>query len=381
MENIVKLLFVGDTFIDNEKDSILEDILKETLQNCDVVCCNFEAPVKTELQKAAKEPGVKLSQPSRTVEILKQNGFNLFALANNHIMNYGLNGLKGTLNAINRLGIHFIGAGLTYEEAYRPFIFEKHGVRIGIINAAECQYGTIEQNFGQGGHAWIFSPQIYSAVLNLKQKCDRVILVCHAGLENVELPLPEWRQAYKNFIDIGVDIVIGHHPHVVQGWEKYREGVIFYSLGNFIWDSDRVSSSQDPAIAVLLKMNGEAVEYEIIQIKRVNNQIVITKEKVFREYLNEICMILTKRYEYEHRINEICIQEYGRVYSKKIYELIRLSEGSKLKHYLWNIYMIVFKKNKVDEDLLYLWCADETLRWVIRRALIYKEKMQETEDE
>lgn len=383
MESIIKLLFVGDTYIDNEKDSILADDLKKTAKNCDIACCNFEAPIKTESQEAAKEPGVKLSQPCKTAKILKQDGFNLFALANNHIMNYGVNGLKDTLNGIKNLGIDTIGAGLTYEEAYRPYLYEKDGIRIGIINAAEHQYGTIEQYSGQGGHAWIFSQKLFSSILNVRRKCDRIILVCHAGLENVEIPLPEWRQAYMNFIDIGVDIIIGHHPHVVQGWENYKEGVIFYSLGNFMWDSEVVHSSQNPAIAVLLMINREKIEYEIIPIKKENNRIEIKKEERFLEYLNRICGILAKKYEYEQRINEICKQEYNQIYSKQIYRLIRLSEGSKLKHYLWNIYNVIFKKNKIDEKLLYLWCSDETLRWVIRRALIYDERnvCKETDDE
>ena len=60
-------------------------------------------------------------------------------------------------------------------------------------------------------------------------------MVCHAGLEKVNYPLPEFREQYKRFIDYGADAIIAHHPHVVQGWEYYNNKLIAYSLGNFIW--------------------------------------------------------------------------------------------------------------------------------------------------
>ena len=82
----------------------------------------------------------------------------------------------------------------------------------------------------------IYNKSVENMIREYRSNCDLLIMICHTGMEGWNIPLPEWRDLYKHFIDIGTDIVIAHHPHVAQGWENYNGGHIFYSLGNFAFN-------------------------------------------------------------------------------------------------------------------------------------------------
>lgn len=159
----------------------------------------------------------------------------IFALANNHLMDYGAEGLEATKVVLTKAGIPFCGAGVNLEEARQPLIVEEDGKRIGIISCCERQFGCAE--IDRSGVAekglWLFE-----AVRQFKQGVDFVIVSCHAAFEHAPFPSPKLREFYHLLIDAGADVIHGHHAHVPQGWEKYRAGVIFYGLGNFVVDPD-----------------------------------------------------------------------------------------------------------------------------------------------
>ena len=151
-----KLLFTGDVFSENFSFDISDEFL-HILSSHDINCCNFEAPISEKDQIPALEDGVKLSQPLEVYNKLKRAGFNLFALANNHIMNYGERGLLNTIKCIPKGD--YIGAGIGEDEVYEARIYSFGTIKIGILNCAECQYGTIEE-YKRVGYAWIGSKRI-----------------------------------------------------------------------------------------------------------------------------------------------------------------------------------------------------------------------------
>ena len=156
-----------------------------------------------------------------------------FTLANNHMMDFGEEGLAETKSRLEARGIPFVGAG-DFATAMKPMILEEAGKKIGVIACAELQFGMAEEEcvgVAPMG-AWLFE-----AIRRLKQEVDVVIVSCHAAVEMIPMPSPRLREFYHALIDAGASIIHGHHAHVPQGWETYKEGTIFYGLGNFLVSS------------------------------------------------------------------------------------------------------------------------------------------------
>ncbi len=197
----------------------------------DVVLANLEAPVIT--------PGVRLAPslkagPSLHNDELGTTSRNfVFNLANNHMMDYGREGLVATKETLSALSIPFCGAGEDLAAARKPVVVEEQGKKIGIIGCCERQFGCADiatPGCAEKGF-WLFD-----AIASLKKDCDFVVVSCHAALEHVPLPSPQLRAFYQQLVEAGADVIHGHHAHVPQGWERYRDGVIFYGLGNFVVD-------------------------------------------------------------------------------------------------------------------------------------------------
>ena len=108
---------------------------------------------------------------------------------------------------------------------------------MGVLAACEAEFGCFTEVCNRGGYAWLNHHLLDDAVVELSRQVDIVILVARSGVEHVDIPLPEWRSRYKRLCDLGVDVVFGHHPHVPQGYEAYNQSLIFYSLGNFYFDT------------------------------------------------------------------------------------------------------------------------------------------------
>ena len=136
-------------------------------------------------------------------------------------------------------------------------------------------------------------------MIHTKSKVDILIVIIHAGAEDVPLPLPEWRSRYKELCDLGADVIIGHHPHVPQGWEEYKNSLIFYSLGNFYMNWGEFKQRNDFSYSVILTLDNKKVQkYKIITHKKENNKVVLVNDNYFRNYLNKLNYILQNKYEY-----------------------------------------------------------------------------------
>lgn len=364
-----KLLFTGDVFSENFSFDISDEFL-HILSSHDINCCNFEAPISEKDQIPALEDGVKLSQPLEVYNKLKRAGFNLFALANNHIMNYGERGLLNTIKCIPKGD--YIGAGIGEDEVYEARIYSFGTIKIGILNCAECQYGTIEE-YKRVGYAWIGSKRIIDAISKLKNVCDYTIMVCHAGFENLPVPMPEWIDEYHKFIDLGANIIIGHHPHVIQGWEKYHGGMIFYSLGNFIWNSSNVKSCTNPSFAVSIYFCESNYTTEVIPVVFRDNCLNVLSNDSINNELTLLNDMLINRTELESIVNKACAIQTSK-YETKVFEMVGLRPNTRLRNRLLNIIKECFGKNIINDRRMYLFVSNETLRWTIRRGITRNER-------
>jgi hypothetical protein len=159
--------------------------------------------------------------------------FEVACLANNHVLDYGLDGLKETLRVLRRNGVRTVGAGLSFREAAAPLRLTASGQRVTVVNFSEGEDLTASTG-GPGVCGWEIE-RLAGEVRRAKARGDFVIAIGHAGLEYVPVPPPYVVSAFRALADAGADCVVGHHPHVPQGLETRRGRLIAYSLGNFVF--------------------------------------------------------------------------------------------------------------------------------------------------
>jgi len=292
---VVLIFMAGDIVISSDIDKIISDELKKIITSSDISICNFEAPIQSNGHPIPKA-GPHVFQSKSAINMVKNCGFDMLSLANNHIYDYGETGLKVTLSEITNHGLDYIGAGLSFNEAYKLTIKEIDDIKIGFLAFCEAEFGALLEDEGRGGYAWINHPSVNKIIIKSKQEVDILILIAHAGEEEVPLPLPEWRTRYRELCDFGVDVIIGHHPHVPQGWEKYNDSLIFYSLGNFYFDWGGFKKRADTSYSVLLKLDNGKIDYEIITHKKINNCLEIINDESFNAYLDKLNILLKDNY-------------------------------------------------------------------------------------
>lgn len=154
-------------------------------------------------------------------------------LANNHMMDFGVDVAKETQKRLATEGFMHGGLSPSLDQFPKPTSFEILGKRWAVLAVADPQFGTADANsFG----VTPVCPALYESIREAASSHDVVCLSIHAGQENLTIPSPGRRDLYRSFVDAGAQIVWGHHSHVAQVWEQYRQGVIFYGLGNFAVD-------------------------------------------------------------------------------------------------------------------------------------------------
>ena len=267
--SLVSGLFVGDVMLSRgvayqiEKNSNLYypfEQIKDFLSKNDFVFANLESPIIDGRKIKAGEMIFRADE--KLAPILKEMNFSVFSLANNHILNFGEKGLMNTFKILNENKIIFVGAGENFETAHQFKIIERNGIRFAFLAYAE-KYFAPEAKENEPGVALMDLEQLKNDVEKARQKADFVIVSMHAGEEYKDYPSSAQINFAHYAIDAGADLVIGHHPHVIESIEKYKNGYIFYSLGNFIFDQMWSNETRE-AIALRIIFTPNAIK--IIQI-------------------------------------------------------------------------------------------------------------------
>lgn len=365
-----RLFICGDIINKNRHDGMIcSKELASIIYSADYSVCNFEAPIEG-YGKPALKPGTNLNQKASTIPGLKKQGFDLLLLANNHMLDFGYEALKATLEKAKENHLDTIGAGLNGEDAYKPLIKVINGVKVGVTNACEAQYGEIdsEVKYNQPGYAWINHPKIETNIINLRRECDFVLVFAHAGLEHYPIPQKEWRSKYRHFVDLGADVVIGSHPHVPQGFERYGNSIIFYSLGNFYFDTSEKENKSFAAKLTLTK--GHEPDFEILQhyTKEGNVQIAPKDKRINIDELNS--MLTQEKYWEEHE--KMTLEAFKKIKrSLAISVFLPVPISGKFKDFVRMLFSSVLNRNKVkykDKYQLHL-LKNETYYYVIKNAL------------
>lgn len=367
----VKLFFAGDIVNTRSVDNFISKELIDTISAHDISVCNFEAPLEGHGNKAIKA-GPVVTQKIETIKILKNAGFNLFLLANNHIFDKGEIGLRATISEIEKNNIGSIGAGLNYSSAYQAYIKSINGITIGIINASEAQFGALDGSIAnqKSGYAWLNHSLINDLVINTKKSVDKLILCAHAGLEGYDVPLIEWKERYKRLCDLGVDCIIGSHPHVAQGYEIYNNKPIFYSLGNFYFDSLSFTNIKGYTYSVSVELSKHKLMFELIYHHVDNSKVELTRNKTI-----DIDVLNSKLQNHDY-LDQIYAHAFENITNKYIASVNNaiLKNDSLLQIFIKLLLKVIKSKSKNQKRqllLLHLF-RNETYRWVTIRALTNK---------
>ena len=313
MSNI-RLFFAGDFC---SKPSTLKitvsDKLKKLIQACDFRIINFEVPLKPEQVCLPAQRRERFYQHDDAPEFLSSIGFNLFQLANNHAFDWGEQGFEKTKAAF---GDKSFGAG-TYEEAYRVKVVEKDGVKIGLMALSFAAYTGVFDDVTKHsglGCAYINDLKVNHIIVEAKKDVDYLFVLPHDGIEYIDIPIPETIARYRDFIDSGADGVIGTHPHCPQGWETYKGKPIFYSLGNFLFNSKEdydYRAYNRPhwydGLCVVITVSDGSLKYEVVNTRNVDNIAIEVDYETMRESQNiHLCELLHNEQEYMLLLEKEC---------------------------------------------------------------------------
>ncbi|WP_435156427.1 CapA family protein [Haladaptatus sp. DFWS20] len=265
------LFAVGDTCLapDRADRELLAPKLRERVMAADVATVNIEAPVEVPEPTPIPKSGPALATHPETPALLAKAGFDVATLANNHLFDYGTEGMRATVRACQEVGIDTAGVGEDRTAALNPSIVDVDGVSLAILSACEREFGIAERD--ASGTAWSAHPDTIDAVQAAAETYDVVVIVEHGGIEYVPFSPPQRRERLRRFVDAGADLVVGHHPHVVQGWERYDGALICYSLGNFCFDRQSEDENTGWGLAIEVEFDGATpVGADLVPVETVD---------------------------------------------------------------------------------------------------------------
>lgn len=273
---MAKIFVCGDVVnMFSSRQFVGEDLLAR-IASADYAITNLEGCVY-----GGSELVPKMMQHPKTLSLLKDAGFGMLLLANNHIADYGEKAIVKTLDEASKEGFTSLGAGLNYDDVYRPVVINLAGLKIGVINMCEAHPHFFHDEKQKYGFAWIGDPNIKTRIQNLRTQTDKTIAFIHGGLEHCTCPLGFFKDFYHWLCGCGIDVVIGGHPHIAQGIEQYGESLICYSLGNFFFPRSPKADSSDienHSFSLMLDIHKDSVKYEVIYHK-MNNLVVDTEQE------------------------------------------------------------------------------------------------------
>ena len=360
----MKIAIVGDVMVGSVLSSNVKKYKKIALSNevhkfleADIVFCNLEC-VLARAEAPPQKNKILLYAKEESVELLKNMGVNAVSLANNHIMDFGYSSLLKTMNLLKENNIRYTGAGKNLCEARKPIFFNEDNLRVAILAyAAPETWGGWSQREHQTHRNWIAGVDkagvapfdlklIEEDIDRANKESDFLVVSVHWGDEYTYFPHPEIISDAHKVIDMGANLVVGSHPHVLQGYEEYHNGLIMYSLSNFLFppyydesDGELRKWSHRSRESVILKgeiFKNRNLSYNLIPViqkkdepvvispsHKTANKILLKMESLSKEYKKANYHILySKLKEKENRFKHIKLilemyETYGLAYTFK----------------------------------------------------------------
>lgn len=244
--------------------------IKDILASGDITFINLEAPFYNKGEPVTE--GMIFKAEPETIEGLTFSGIDIVSLANNHIKNKGEAGMIYTFDHLTKSGVKYAGAGRNDDEVHEAALLEKKGVKFAFLayTASDGVKESSDENISNPDVAFLDSEQAKKDIGKAKENADAVIVSMHAGAEYAFDPSQKQIDFARSTIDSGASLVLGHHPHVVQKVERYKDGFIIYSLGNLVFDQMWSEETREGVIAKCRFEGKDLKSLEFIPIKIEN---------------------------------------------------------------------------------------------------------------
>lgn len=279
------LLFVGDIMLNRGVEYYIKRNndwrwpflqVADFLNEADVVFGNLESVISDKGHNVGSIYSFRADPKS--MEGLIYSGFNIVSVANNHSFDYTGKAFSDSLSRLKEAEILYTGGGYSKDEAYSPTIKELKGTKIGFLGYTSVGSPSWEATSNSPGIAWIDIHRIdklRNEVASAKNKVDFLIVSFHFGEEYQKKPSNKQVTMAEAAIDSGANLIIGHHPHVLQPLVEYKDGWIAYSLGNFIFDQ---YFSEETTSAAILKVviKGKTIKSVEMIPTKINNSYQVT---------------------------------------------------------------------------------------------------------
>jgi len=223
--------------------------IKDFLAGADLTVGNLEGVISDKGHNVGSAYSFRAAP--QMIQGLQAAGFDLVTLANNHVGDWTRVAFEDCLNRLIQVGIGFFGTGWNFSEAHQATIAQVGDVKIGFLAYTNIAPAPMYATDKQSGVAKMDLAQLVKDVVTAKQQADIVVVQMHVGVEYAAHPNKTQQDFAHTAIDAGADLVVGHHPHVIQDLEQYQNKYIAYSLGNFIFDQD---FSQETSHGWMLKV-------------------------------------------------------------------------------------------------------------------------------
>ena len=278
-EKTAKVTLVGDIFPSNlvytkrfgngslflkNVDNTWAAGTKKLLMNSDIVFGNLESPL---IKDEEFVDSSSFAGSEKFATTLKDLGFDVVSIANNHILEQGLEGFLNTQSALNEAKVNYVGA--FNDKKSNIIVIEKNGLRFGL-----AAFNAIKDIVNPNLHADLTLNNIVKTIDEMNTLgLDYKLLSFHWGNEYINIPSHEQISLAHSVIDYGADVIIGHHPHVIQPIERYKNGIIIYSLGNFVFDNPYSKQFKLGMLIELFFNKGEKIDYKVLEVKLSRKRI------------------------------------------------------------------------------------------------------------
>ncbi|THB63460.1 MAG: CapA family protein [Gammaproteobacteria bacterium] len=275
----VTIAAVGDMMVGNWGENLLAknganypfEKVAKYLQKADIATGNLEGPHCTTGKAMEKRFTFKI-KPSY-LSGYKWAGFDVLTVSNNHAMDYGAKCFLQSNAAVEKLGIKVCGGGKNLSDANKPAVIERNGISVAVLGYSATYPKEAWANTKRAGTVYPERSRVISAVSKAAKKHDLVVVHFHWGGEGRKDPKQYQKNLAHLAIDHGADLIIGHHPHILQGIESYKGRLIFYSLGNFTFASYTKRSKTSAIANVTLNKDGTLNKASVIPLNIYNYQV------------------------------------------------------------------------------------------------------------
>lgn len=276
----MNILVTGDLFVSDRfrgKDLFAPSV-KALFAGADCRIVNLEAPITAGAKPdRILKTGPHLGAARETVlPVLRALGADLVTLANNHIRDFGRPGLVETLESLKSAGIGAVGAGLDLRRAAEPFVLEKDGQRITVLNFGENEWSGADRD--SAGANPLDVVETVRRIRRAREASDRVIVIIHGGQEDFHFPTPGMVRQYRFYAENGASVIVGHHPHCIGGFEVHGGTPIFYSLGNFLFTMPSKFEWWYTGLVLSLRMERDkAVSWELVPVAQSKRDFSLSR--------------------------------------------------------------------------------------------------------